>query len=187
MHSQLKAINPYWAVVLSLTQTQKKRILMRRTQAPNSGFHLHWKRGRGEGRGFWTRGVGGGGGSSFHFLYSNACLARTVQQQSRRQDRFAGDQGRGLAAPASEPECGCPLAPSARCFTAELHRPTGMEWRETGDGRGGGLVDILPEAAALPVPIAATRPLGVSPTGYRAGSCKAFLYYPVLRFEPATC
>ena len=28
MHSQLKAINPYWAVVLSLNQTQKKRILM---------------------------------------------------------------------------------------------------------------------------------------------------------------
>ena len=31
MHSQLKAINPYWAVVLGLNQTKKKRILMRRT------------------------------------------------------------------------------------------------------------------------------------------------------------
>ena len=32
MHSQLKAINPYWAMVFSLNQTQKKRILMRKFQ-----------------------------------------------------------------------------------------------------------------------------------------------------------
>ena len=81
VHSQLKAINPYWAVVLSLNQTQKKRILalIHARVAPETvnlknvpdpltqASTCIGRGGGGGGRGFWgggglDPGEGGGGG-----------------------------------------------------------------------------------------------------------------------------
>ena len=63
-------------------------------QDPDSGFHLHWKRGRGGGEGGLDPG-GGGGTSSFHFFCSNACLGTdglcvTPGMRSRSCDLYRG-------------------------------------------------------------------------------------------------
>ena len=69
MRSQLKAINPYWAVVLSLNQTPEEEDPDEAGPGPQLRLAPALQKGEGGGLrgGGWTR--GGGAPPSFFFLF----------------------------------------------------------------------------------------------------------------------